>query len=174
MNTQNAISTELYEHYPVYYKPFWATKPFIISAIIIAIIILGYLVLRIMRSMQTKKVLQSWDITLEQLKDLEKNVQAGKITSQEFYMRLTSIIKIYLHARFGYVLYDKTDEELAEFLKKSEITEQARILVEKIFEQVPLLKFSKQTDKPESIVESIGYVRDFVNITTIPESTTKK
>lgn len=173
MNTHNPVRDTLYEHYPVYYKPFWATKPFIISATFIALIIIIYLVRRIMRAMQGNKVLKSWDIAQGQLKDLEHYVQEGKITSQEFYMRLTGIIKIYLHARYSYVLFDKTDEEIAEFLKKSEIAEQANTLIDKIFGQASLLKFSKQTDKPESMLNAINYVRDFVNLTTIQESTPK-
>ena len=154
---------ELYPNYGLSYTPFWKTYGFIGAVVFILCLLIAYIVVTYLKKRRSlQKVSLPCDIALEQLSQLEQHIQARQITSQQFYTRLTQLLKLYLHARFGFYLYDKTDDEIASFLL---INGQGIAIqpLASIFQQAQSFKFSPDHVNDQEMLTAIELARTFVS-----------
>lgn len=144
---------ELIDIYDITYQPWWlsmwfrVTLGFIIGACAIALIYYVWKRYRpVVQLTYTQKALHNLQI-------LERQ---GFTDGQLFYMRLTQVIKEYLHQRYELPLTDKTDSELIETLKKSSVVDQAVVKdVKDIFDGVMFIKFANQAAGKERMEQAL-------------------
>jgi septation ring formation regulator EzrA len=163
----------LYDNYGIYYTPFWRTTWFLT---IIGIIILCILVATAVYFWRkhNKKIITSWDVALDELADLETQIRNHRTTSQNVYVSLTTIFKNYLHARYGYQLFNKTDEEIAAFVSTADIPEMVRKQLLDLFSSASTLKFSGQTVDEQTMMHVIDQARVALQATIPTEPELKK
>ena len=162
MKVPNTPKMDLYPNYGLSYTPFWKTTWFISIVLAIVCFIVGYVIyVYWKRKRAVQKVYTPDEIALDQLSKLEQEIQTHQITSQQCYTRLTQVLKLYLHARFGFHLFDKTDDEIASFLliNGQGITIQP---IASIFEQAQSFKFSPDHVSDQEMLTAIELARTFV------------
>ena len=109
---------ELIDIYDIVYEPWWLSVTAKITACIVVFILCVAVCYFIYRKTRKPLVLLYWQKTLCDIGVLEK---ADFADGQAFYMRLTEIMKQYLQKKYDLQLVDKTDTELLEFLKTTQL-----------------------------------------------------
>jgi hypothetical protein len=141
MNTQDTF----YDIYDYIFVPFWQTKPFIISSIAVAVILLAitaYFIIRwVKKKNAMKKVVTPAEWALEQLRALKPEQYQKKEEFKQFYFTITKIIKSYLKRAYNLDTIEKTDEELIRYLRDKEFHTLADKL-EEVFNSSLLIKFA--------------------------------
>ncbi len=96
------------------FVPFWQTRSFIITILILLLIlasIAAYFIVCFIRQRRLQaSLLTAWEWAQAELKKLEASVSEEKEACKQFYFQLTQIIKDYFYRRYGWQLLDKTDE----------------------------------------------------------------
>lgn len=163
MKVPNTPKLELYPNYGLSYTPFWKTTWFISIVLAILCFIIGYAIyVYWKRKRAIQKVYTPDEIAVEQLFQIEQQIQGHQITSQQCYTRLIQILKIYLHARFGFHLFDKTDDEIAAYLL---INAQGIAIqpLASIFQHAQSFKFSPDHVSDQEMLTAIELARTFVS-----------
>ncbi len=163
----------LYDNYDMYYTPFWRTTWFMtIVGIIILCLLIAALIYFIRK--QQRKVLTPWEIAFDQLNDLEKQIRNHHTTSQNVYVSLTDIFKNYLHIRYNYLLFNKTDEEIASFLLTAQLPDIVRKELLDLFSHASVLKFSQKTVDEQTMMHVVDQARTALQATIPTEPESKK
>ena len=106
---------ELYDIYSLWHVPFWQTRLFFFLTLLFigSVVVVGvwFFIARMRRNKNKKNI---WDQALHDLNQL--NGSGTQEHGKEFYVQLLVIIKKYLHARYGYDVASKTDQELLLYL----------------------------------------------------------
>jgi len=129
--------TGLYENYGLWHVPFWQTETFyfiIKITLVIATVIVCIALYKLYAAYKKRKKLPAWQCAVHDLQKLHDAQQHSFVEAKEFYASLGSIVKIYLHNRFGYDVLSKTDDEVVEYLQKrqmeNELIEDVRALLQ--------------------------------------------
>jgi hypothetical protein len=135
------MQQELYGIYPMWHVPFWQTTTFyVLMALSIGGALLIALIVWIKHVRARKQQLMIWDKSLQELHDLRN--QYGIAQAKEFYAVLSLILKKYLHGRFGYDVYSKTDQELLQYLATTSFPRELIEQLHSIIEGSVLVKFA--------------------------------
>jgi len=161
----------LYAIYDAWHVPFWQTKTFFMLLLTIGLLILCVLIgLVIKRYRSLKIVLSPWEHALLRLESLKKNNQATADKGKEFYGTLTSVLKRYLHERYGLDKHEKTDEEFLRYLEKKEFSSDFLVDLHLIFSGSTTIKFANMQAIQTQIDRDLALAISFVS-RTIPAST---
>lgn len=100
----------LYDIYDAVYVPFWQRTSWYVALIAAGSICCGALLVFALRAYRArKKVVPAWQKALQGLDALgDVQMHEGK----DFYCTLTTLVKTYLHERYGYDVRGATDDEL--------------------------------------------------------------
>jgi len=165
----NLNNKELFPIYGLWHKPFWQTKLFyFIVGSIILFIILVFVLLLIRRYLKKKCTKMVWEKALFDLSNLEKLIVKNKISSKNFYLLLTEIIKKYLYNRFGYDLFGCTDQEVILFLEDKNFDKDLLENIADMFESMQVVKFAAQSVVKELMERDLARSIDLVK-KTIPK-----
>ncbi len=165
---------ELYDIYGLWHVPFWQTLLFkiIVGALFFLTLILLVLAF-IRRRHARKKELTPWEQALQDLRELREHNIATPEHAQEFYLRLTAILKTYLYMRYQHPVHAKTDHELMHFLYQEKFSPVLLQELQDIFSGMELIKFARGQGASEQIEcdmrRSIAFIKK-----TIPESQSSK
>jgi hypothetical protein len=114
--------TGLYDNYGLWHVPFWQTDTFYMivkmSGCLVGLVAI-ILLYKAYKNYQKRKKAPAWVIALQELNQLEKEHKVNVGHGKEFYGTVTTLLKRYLHQRFGYDLIGKTDDEVLHYLAKS-------------------------------------------------------
>lgn len=100
---------------------------------------------------------------LRQLRELvaAKLIEAGRV--QEFYFRLSEIVRTYIELRFGLMAPERTTEEfLAELRSSDALSADRKALLEEFLEACDMVKFALYEPATEEIERAFNAARDFV------------
>lgn len=133
---------EILDIYDIYYQPFWRESWFLVLLIVVigsSIIGLSYWLYKKQKKEITKS---ASEITLELLQQL----QAKNITiPEQFYSKLTRIIKWYVEQQYQLPVMSTTDDEFLNLLQKNKIVpEKVTQEIKTIFNGVVMIKFAGQ------------------------------
>lgn len=112
--------TGLYENYGLWHVPFWQTGTFkmaVKGGLGLVALCLVLLLIGKYRAYSKRKKLPLWDQAILELMQLKKEHKVNAEHGKEFYLRVSALLKKYLHDRFGYDVIGKTDSEVIEYLK---------------------------------------------------------
>lgn len=116
---QNNPLDQLHDIYDLWHIPFWQTRAFKLSLIIIIflmLLLIGSIVFK--RIYRRYRTLKPWDQAILDLEQLQKKI--ALLDAKEFYTRLTTILKTYLRDRYGFDVMGKTDDELIHYLSTTD------------------------------------------------------
>lgn len=147
-NDTSLTSTQLYEHYPVEFTPFWRTYPFYIVVAFIVLLIVLLISRFVIQVIKRRPVppLSSSAQALQELDGIKKSVTQG-MPEKEAYYALTSIMKRYLQKRYDVALEDKTDTEMMSWLQDVSFPYDVRSTLQQFFKQAYAIKFSDSSDE---------------------------
>lgn len=160
-------NNSLYPIYEILHVPFWKTKAFLISVSIVGfalfLFFLWFGIKKIRRNGYKKK--QSWDIAFDEFSQIGKQLEALAISSKSFYFKLTWAFKRYLHGRYGFDVYGKTDGEL--FLYLEGIGFPAVLIqdLQIIFEGSSTIKFANEQAVLERMKRDLDLSVEFIKKT---------
>ncbi len=160
---QEQQKLELIDIYDINYEPWWQSLWFKGVLIFLGVILCGLLAYYFYKKYRKACVLTYWQQAFASITVLEKQ---GFADGQLFYVRLTHILKDYLHQRYQIALADKTDTELLETLKQT--TEIPPIVyqdVKEIFDGVLFIKFANQQAAQERMEQAITKSRSLIEVT---------
>jgi hypothetical protein len=105
---------------------------------------------------------------LEALALLEGEDLPGRGRYQDFYLRLTEIVRVYLEARFGVEALDRTTDELRRELLRHEerIAPLRSSELVRFLQQADLVKFARRDATGDDAASGLEFVRDLVARTT--------
>jgi len=107
---------------------------------------------------------------LEALRD-EQLCQRGE--EKQYYTRLTDILRIYLHDRFGINAMEMTSTQIRHALRSNDTTRLSTDLMSRILEMADFVKFAKVRPLPDDNVATMNQAMKFVDDTRpLPEPET--
>jgi len=141
---------------------------------IISFVILIYLIFFFIKKYKNKpkKEILKYDITipadieaLEALKLLENERLWQKGFYKEYYIRLTDILRTYIHRRYSINSFEMTSFEILDSLKDKDISKVAIQILEEIFKISDLAKFAKYQPIAEENTKCMSLSIDFIEQT---------
>ena len=111
------VDLEFYDIFDYYHVPFWQKSWFIISACIVAFVLITLATYFLYMRLHKKK-LTAWEWARKELAGLNTNKCTTQQDYKKLYYRLTDIIKTYLARRYAWSTHEKTDDEIITFLEK--------------------------------------------------------
>jgi hypothetical protein len=162
-------SINFYEIYDYYAPPFWQTTWFIVlmSIIVLTTVFILFFMYR------ARKKIPSWTTALQKLEFLRTSKLQTQSDFKLFYINLTSIIKNYLHERFGFTILDKTDDELVNWLESQHFDPILLETLKKITGDAVLVKFAKLETLAQNAQDDLGRAQSIVQ-KTVPQKTTQR
>lgn len=168
MQEQSINELGLYDIYVTWHVPFWHTFPFymfISSIFLIFIVAIGWYFYK--KYKLRKKFVSSWESALSQIDYLQKNNYANIERSKEFYCALTSILKRYMHERYGFDTREKTDQEFLRYLEEQGFSTLFIQDFIAIFEGSATIKFANTLAAQQQIDHDLAAAISFIK-KTIP------
>jgi len=159
---------ELFPIYGLWHKPFWQTMLFhviIITVLVSIFLIVLYYFLKKYINKRVKKT--AWDKALCDFSELQKLLLKKKISPKDFYLSLTSILKVYFFNLYGYNLLGKTDDEVILFLEENKFDKDLLLVMRELFNSLQFVKFANASALQENMERDILKCFDIVK-KTIP------
>ena len=164
--------TGLYGNYGMWHVPFWQTKTFCIvvkvTACFIALVIVIVLY-RAYKNYQKRKKVPAWTVALQELHQLKKDHKTTAEQGEQFYVAISLLLKKYLHARFGYDVLGKTDDEVVVCLEQHQCDPKVTEKVRKILQGGVIIKFANAKAVQEQISDDYALAIAIIKQTTPKE-----
>ena len=161
----------LYDIYPQWHVPFWHTTSFYI---IIGTVLFGLMSLAVWHAYRKYKLKMmrsaSWEIALVQIDYLQKNNYAKVDQGKEFYCALTSILKRYMHERYGFEAREKTDQEFLRYIEEQKFSTLFMQDLTAIFEGSTIIKFANASAAQQQIDQDVAAAISFIKKTIAPKA----
>lgn len=93
----------------------------------------------------------------------EKLCESGR--EKEFYTRLTDILRVYLHGRFGINAMEMTSTQIRQMLNSNEEARLSKENMERVLETADFVKFAKVRPLPDDNVKAFTSAMQFVEDT---------
>jgi len=141
--TNNQLKN-FYDIYDLYIIPWWCTKPFIYTSIILGAIFIAlctYLLIRYIKSKKQRE-LTPWEWAKDKIVILAMDDLSQKEEYKKLYVDLIEILKKYFLLRFDWNVSTYTDEELLIFIKNH--NEDVGSHIETIINNARMIKFANQ------------------------------
>ena len=152
---------ELIDIYDIVYEPWWLSVAARVTMCVVIFMLCVAICYLIYRKTRKPVVLLYWQKALRDIGVLEK---ADFSDGQLFYLRLTEIMKRYLQERYAMHLVDKTDTELLEFLKTTQlISSHVYGTMKDLFEGVVFIKFAHHQAVQERMEDAIKRTKALIH-----------
>lgn len=138
---------QFHDIYDYIFIPFWKTRTFNLTIIILLLIIAGiitYLVIQhIKRKNALKRILTPAEWALQELGLLKPQEYQKKEEFKKFYFAITKIMKAYIKKEYNLDLTEKTDDEMIAYLQERSIIDKNFIAnLKTVLESSLLIKFA--------------------------------
>lgn len=161
----------LYGIYSTWHVPFWQTKAFYVTLIVLGsmlLTVMGFMLIRWILKYRQKRPIAPWDQALQKLATLELHPCISKEDGKRLYSALSYEMKQYMHRRYSYDVRWKTDEELISFLEKHEFPESLLADLNEIMMGSQLVKFANIDVIQEQTKRHLAISKAFIR-KTIPQ-----
>lgn len=146
-----------------------------ILAIIIVLAIAGYLIYLVTRKKNpfetaNAKTIPPYEKAIADLNALRNEKLCEQGRERDFYTRLTDILRIYLHGRFGINAMEMTSTQIRHSLQSNEGTRLSKQYMDQVLEIADFVKFAKVRPLPDDNVKAFNSAMQFVEDTKpLPE-----
>ena len=154
-----------YDIYDFFYVPFWQTTWFrvlLLCVCLLLLLLMCFGVYRVYRMRKQQKELSLSDWALQQLETLSVEALHDQEDFKNFYHHLTSVIKRYLHKRYGWDVAHSTDEELIRFMKESNFDRELAGSIGMLLSRVQLVKFAHESSMHEIAAADIKHTAHLI------------
>lgn len=141
-----------------------------ILAIIIALGVTAYVIYFVTKKKNPfapapQKPIPPYEKALQELAQLraEKLCEQGK--ERDFYTRLTDILRVYLHGRFGINAMEMASTQIRHTLQANEETRLSKKNMEQVLETADFVKFAKVRPLPDDNVKAFNSAMQFIEDT---------
>lgn len=138
--------SKFYDIYDYIFIPFWKTRSFtivVIIAILIALAVATYAVhLKIKKNI--KIILTPAQLAINELNKLSPEKYKTKEEFKNFYFAISEIMKKYLNEQFGWIVKEKTDDELLRYLFEQEFDKNLLKTLENVLYGSLLIKYANE------------------------------
>ncbi len=113
---QGSLQDQLLDIYGMWHTPWWQTTTFYCVVGMFGVLCVGLILVRAcMYWRAKKKIVTPWDTALMRLEQARRECMTAQ-QSKMFYEYVIMVLKQYLHARFGFDIMGKTDQEVLDYL----------------------------------------------------------
>jgi hypothetical protein len=168
--------TQFYDIYDYIYVPFWQTRAFIITMLLLFALLTAisiFLIIRYRRKRQKEKPVPPWTLTLEKLEKLHPQNYQTKEEFKLFYFSITSVMKRYIQKRFSHNVIEKTDEELIDYLQQNNFDLTFISQLDGILQGSLFIKFANAQALREQAQKDLNAMIELVK-STIPQTSTNQ
>ncbi|MDE5954819.1 MAG: cell wall anchor protein [Duncaniella sp.] len=119
-------------------------------------------------------VIPPYDESVSALDNLKSRSLCEKGHEKEFYTRLTDILRVYLHGRFGINAMEMTSTQIRHMLNSNAEAKLSKENMERVLETADFVKFAKVRPLPDDNIRAFNSAMQFVEDTkpkTEPEET---
>lgn len=169
--------TGLYGNYGLWHTPFWQTQTFCFISLFVLGILIFIFVILLYRSYilrRKNKKLSSWDQALYDLRRLSDEQKVNAEHGKEFYVATTTILKTYLHQRYGYQVLSKTDDEMVRYLQNTNFDNLLIGKIDQVLQGSTIIKFANQQAAQQQINSDYETVISIIKNTIPKEKSTDK
>jgi hypothetical protein len=110
-------------------------------------------------------VVPPFEEAMDALKNLDEEDLINKGEYKTFVFSLSAILKRFVSRRYGVLIEEATSTEFKQWVRKSELTRENRILLEKFINDTDPVKFADLTPTVENLRELRVNVEEFIKIT---------
>lgn len=160
------LEKQLIDIYSVIYTPFWRKPLFYIPVFIIGFLLLGAIIYWLHAILSKKRALTQAQKAQNQIKMLQKTINPDNY--QQFYFRLTAILKQYLEGVLGDSYMSKTDQEVVLALEQVDFPLDLRETINRLFAGSQTIKFANSQAAVEQMQNDIQAAMKLIK-QTIPE-----
>jgi len=157
----------LHPIYGIVYMPFWKTNIFFYILIALGVVFIAFFVFFFVSRIPKNKKKSTYEVALQELSEIEKLLYEDNIFGKTFYFRLTWIFKRYLHDRYGFDVYGKTDKELLFYLESSGLSTDLVHDIQVIFEGSSFIKFAKGEVVLDRMKKDLKASKEFIHKTMV-------
>lgn len=141
-----------------------------ILAVIIAGIIAYFVITRMLSKKKgdekpKEKPVPPYEMALDSLNRLRTDKLCEQGKEREFYTRLTDILRIYLHGRFGINAMEMTSTQIRHSLQSNEETRLSKRNMDAVLEMADFVKFAKMRPLPDDNTRAFNSAIQFVEDT---------
>jgi len=141
----------------------------ILIILIAAIVLITIIYLLVKRFLKNKKaeipIVPPYEEAVAALEELDKLNLIEKGEFKRFVFSLSAILKRYVSRRYDVLIEEATSTEFKQWLRKSELERENKIVLEKFINETDPVKFADLIPGVASVKELRTLVGDFVNIT---------
>lgn len=153
-NTQGHALSEygLYDIYGMHHIPWWQRKEVgIIASAVIACIVLGLLTWGLVWYRSRRPALSAGERASRAILGLKPLIMCDPVQGDLFYIRISAVLKQYLHDRYDYPVQASTDAETIRYLQQSGCDQQIVDMVTDVLQGGVHVKFAGQKTIKENM-----------------------
>ncbi len=161
----------LYDIYGIWHQPFWQTRWFFFVCVsVLALILLLFAVAIGYRLYQwiCRKQHTAWEVALMKLEQLKKNHYATQDEAKQAYGVITAVLKEYLSKRYGWSVTSATDDELAQYVQSSSLSDELTQQIKTVLSGAVMIKFANQAALAPQVLADVDRAMHIVQV-TIPQ-----
>ncbi len=141
-----------------------------ILAVVVAALICWFVARRMMRKDKGEvkprtKPVPPYEQAVRALNELNAQHLCEQGHEREFYTRLTDILRVYLHGRFGINAMEMTSTQIRHSLQSNEQTRLSRANMDRVLETADFVKFAKVRPLPDDNTRAFASAMQFVEDT---------
>lgn len=160
---QPSLQDQLLDIYGMWHVPWWQTTAFYSFLACVAFAgVIGSIWLLIGRFKRNKKSITPWDLALKQLEKIHQQGMSPE-HSKFFYESIITILREYVHNRFGLETYGKTDQELLEYLATQNLSDSLVEAISSIVQGSILVRFAQeqvvQQQMEQDFIKAVSLVK---------------
>ena len=165
-------TNELYPMYGMWHRPLWQTTSFYVVIGVVLGLVIGLMAWYLFKKYKAsqQRPTPPWQTAMDELLKLEQELTQKGILGKTFYFRLTWVFKRYLHERYGFEVYGKTDEELLMYLEGAGLATDLVNDLRVIFEGSLDIKFANQEAMIERLKRDLFMSMEFIKKTVPAEN----
>lgn len=163
---------EFYDIFGMWHVPWWQRQWVKnIGWACVTILVVSCIVYIIKKMLNLKKSIPAWQVAMKDLATLGRPDMLNEHTSKIFYTQLTIIVKQYIHRRYGFDIYGKTDREILAFLNEQVLFPRDLMpVLYDIFEHASLIKFAHATGIVEQMERDLALSMRLIKETMLSQS----
>jgi hypothetical protein len=146
---------ELIDIYGLWHVPLWQRPWFIPLVVAVLLLVAAAIGWYMYRRRARTVVVAPWQYTLEQLGRLDRLAQDAH-QGEQFYVRITTLLKFYLSDYFGQDLASMTDQQLVDYVAQTDCPEQHKKMIERIFYGGQMVKFAQQATLVQQMQQDLA------------------
>lgn len=159
MNTTNI--DQIVDVYDVWYRPWWHSKLFIASIVVVGIIFFVMTLYALWKRYLRSQSFSYEQVALLNLQELHKLSYKSDNEIRDAYFKLTMVMKVYLSKRYQIALLNKTDQEIISHIQEL-VPVAVSATLQELFERSYQIKFAHAAVSEKMLYDDIDFMQKVI------------